>query len=76
MIRLTIYNTVQLVRTRVQITSRVPSKDKLSDFIINKDEKRVWEGTEPPTEPVYRAQNINQRSRQEITVYLFYTNTF
>jgi len=52
MTQLTIYNKVRLVRTRVQITSRVPSKDELSDFIINKDEKRVWEGTEPPTEPV------------------------
>lgn len=47
------------------ITSGVPSKDELSDFIINKDEKRVREGTEPPVEPVDRAQNINQSSSQE-----------
>lgn len=47
------------------ITSGVPSKDELSDFIINKDEKRVGEGTEPPVGPVDRAQNINQRSSQE-----------
>ncbi len=58
------------------ITSRVPSKDELSDFIINKDEKRVREGTEPPVGPVDRAQNINQRSSQEKTAYLFYTNQF
>lgn len=56
------------------ITSRVPSKDELSDFIVNKDEKRVWQGTEPPIEPVYREQNINQRSRQEVTVCFIQIN--
>lgn len=46
-------------------TSGVASKDELSDFIINKDEKRVRQGTEPPVDPVDRAQSINQRSSQE-----------
>lgn len=29
-------------------TSRITSEDELSHFIINKDEQRIGEGTEPP----------------------------
>lgn len=29
-------------------TSRIAPEDELSDFIIDKDEERVWESAEPP----------------------------
>lgn len=34
------------------LTSRVPTEEKFSDFIINKDEKTVGERTKPPARPV------------------------
>lgn len=33
------------------ITSWAPPKDVSSNFIIDEDEQRVWEGTKPPTWP-------------------------
>lgn len=42
---------------RFVFTSRIAPEDELSQFIIDKDEDRVWESTEPPGGSEERVSN-------------------
>lgn len=52
------------------LTSRVPTEEKFSDLIINKDEKTIGESTKPPGRPVGRERQGFKKSSQQITGYV------
>ena len=43
---------MHILRVKQILTSRVPTEEKFSDFIINKDKETIGECTEPPARPV------------------------
>lgn len=51
------------------LTSWVPAQDEFTDLIVNKDEKAVGKGTEPPEDPEeeHRAQMTMEGEEAELT---------
>ena len=52
------------------LTSRIPADEQFSDFIINKDEKTIWECTEPPAGSVDKRRSRRIRDEEDDTKHL------